>query len=125
MTDIKKPNEQDPSASGEETAGGKSRRDLLKGLATGSAVVAGQEVLPDKWAKPLLDTVALPTHAETTPDDDNSNNPDGSTDNELADDFRDEGEDGSGDLPDEGTDDLDADFNDDSGLADGPQTDET
>jgi len=110
----------------------KSRRDILRGLAASSVVVAGQEVLPDQWAKPLLDTVVLPSHARTSkltnkPDDD-SGSPDGDTDREIADDFRDEGVDDTESDPVDGTDDVGPGFDsedgtDDSGLADGPGTD--
>ena len=44
----------------------KDRRDLLKGLVAGSAVVAGSKSLPDTWSKPLTDAVILPGHASTT-----------------------------------------------------------
>ena len=43
-----------------------SRRKLLKSMAVGSgAVVAGKSV-PEEWMKPIVDSVILPAHAETT-----------------------------------------------------------
>ena len=68
MSEEKKDDEvlpQEPK-SVEEGAGG-SRRRLLKGLATGGAVIAGQEVLPQSWSKPLVDAVVLPAHAGFSP----------------------------------------------------------
>jgi len=45
-----------------------NRRKLLKSIAVGSsAVVAGQS-LPQSWTKPVVDSVMLPAHAETTDD---------------------------------------------------------
>ena len=71
MTDKKQPEdlekpEQDDSS---EKETGSGRRRLLKGLAAGSAVIAGQEVLPEKWSKPLVDAVVLPAHAQLTTGD--------------------------------------------------------
>lgn len=80
-----------------------SRRDLLKGLAGGAAIYAGQEVLPDSWTKPLIESVVLPSHASMTPDDD------GNTDEEA-------------DACD--NEDVEGDGEDDSGRVDGECTDE-
>lgn len=45
-----------------------SRRKLLKSIAaSGGAVVAGKS-LPESWSKPIVDSVLLPVHAETTDD---------------------------------------------------------
>ena len=45
-----------------------SRRKLLKSIAAGSgAIVAGQS-LPESWSKPVIDSVILPAHAQTTDD---------------------------------------------------------
>jgi hypothetical protein len=44
-----------------------SRRDALKRLAVGGVVVAGAtQVLPKKWMKPVVDSVILPVHAQST-----------------------------------------------------------
>ncbi|MCK5360157.1 MAG: hypothetical protein KAJ95_05990 [Gammaproteobacteria bacterium] len=43
-----------------------SRRKMLKSMAAGSgAVIAGKSV-PDQWAKPMVDSVLLPVHAQTS-----------------------------------------------------------
>ena len=41
----------------------KSRRDLIKGIVAGSAVVGGSKALPENWSKPLTSSVVLPAHA--------------------------------------------------------------
>ena len=41
----------------------KDRRALLKGIAAGSAVVGGAKALPERWSKPLTDSVVIPSHA--------------------------------------------------------------
>lgn len=45
---------------------GSSRRKILKGLATGGAVLTIDQVLPDKWVKPIADIIVLPAHAQTS-----------------------------------------------------------
>lgn len=43
-----------------------SRRKILKSMAAGSgAVIAGKSV-PEQWAKPMIDSVLLPVHAQTS-----------------------------------------------------------
>ena len=54
-----------------------SRRKALKTTLIGGAVIS-TGVLPDKWKKPVLDSVILPSHAETTGDTD-SGGPDTTT----------------------------------------------
>ena len=44
----------------------KDRRALLKGIAAGSAVVGGAKALPERWSKPLTDSVVIPSHAITS-----------------------------------------------------------
>jgi len=44
-----------------------SRRNLMKSIAASSSVVIAGESLPDKWAKPIVDSVILPAHAQATP----------------------------------------------------------
>lgn len=46
----------------------KSRRKLIQLLATGG-VVTSAKVIPTDWAKPVVETVALPAHAQTTEED--------------------------------------------------------
>ena len=43
-----------------------SRRKLLKSIAAGSGAVVAGKTLPEAWTKPVIDTVMLPAHAETT-----------------------------------------------------------
>ncbi len=43
-----------------------SRRKLLKSIAVGSGAVAAGSAIPKKWSKPLVDSVVLPAHAQTT-----------------------------------------------------------
>ncbi len=43
-----------------------SRRKLLKSIAAGSGAVVAGKSLPESWSKPVVDSVMLPAHAETT-----------------------------------------------------------
>ena len=45
-----------------------SRRKLLKSIAAGSGAVVAGKSLPESWTKPIVDSVMLPAHAETTND---------------------------------------------------------
>ena len=45
----------------------KSRRKLLKSIAAGSGAVVAGKSLPENWTKPVVDSVLLPTHAQTSP----------------------------------------------------------
>lgn len=44
-----------------------SRRKLLKSIAAGSGAVITGKSLPENWTKPVVDSVILPSHAETSP----------------------------------------------------------
>jgi len=44
----------------------RSRRSALKKLAIGAGVLAGYQVLPKQWTKPLIEQVVLPAHAQTS-----------------------------------------------------------
>lgn len=44
-----------------------NRRKLLKGIAAGSGAVIAGKSLPENWAKPVVDVVMLPLHAQTSP----------------------------------------------------------
>ena len=44
-----------------------SRRKLLKSIAIGSGVVIAGKSLPESWSRPVVDSVMLPAHAETSP----------------------------------------------------------
>ena len=43
-----------------------SRRKLLKSIAAGSGAIVAGKSLPESWAKPVVDSVMLPAHAETS-----------------------------------------------------------
>ncbi len=45
---------------------GKSRRKVLKSIAAGSGVVLAAKSLPEKWTKPVVNSVMLPAHAQTS-----------------------------------------------------------
>ena len=45
-----------------------SRRKLLKSIAAGSGAVVVGKSLPETWSKPVINSVVLPAHAETTDD---------------------------------------------------------
>ncbi len=50
-------------------ASSETRRKAMKRVLVGSGVVATSKVVPDSWSQPVIDSVVLPTHAEsTTPD---------------------------------------------------------
>jgi len=46
-----------------------SRRKLLKSIATGSGAIVAGKSLPESWAKPVVDSVMLPVHAQTSEDE--------------------------------------------------------
>lgn len=43
-----------------------TRRKALKSIVAGSSAVAASSMLPEKWTKPVIDSVALPAHAQTS-----------------------------------------------------------
>ncbi|SDP78708.1 hypothetical protein [Desulforhopalus singaporensis] len=43
-----------------------ARRELLKKIAVGVGVTAGISLLPERWSSPVITTMALPVHAETS-----------------------------------------------------------
>lgn len=43
-----------------------SRRNLLKSIAAGSGAVIAGKSLPEKWSRPVVDSVLLPAHALTS-----------------------------------------------------------
>lgn len=44
----------------------KSRRKLLKSIAAGSGVIVAGKSLPESWSRPVVDSVMLPAHAQTS-----------------------------------------------------------
>lgn len=45
-----------------------SRRKALKKIGSGSGIAVGASSLPPQWAKPIVDKVVFPAHAETSPE---------------------------------------------------------
>ncbi|MFW2439259.1 MAG: hypothetical protein ACN4GR_07795 [Arenicellales bacterium] len=43
-----------------------SRRKLLKSIAAGSGVIVAGKSLPESWSRPIVDSVILPVHAQTS-----------------------------------------------------------
>jgi len=43
-----------------------SRRKLLKSVVAGGGAVTVAKMLPDQWARPVVDSVMLPSHAQTS-----------------------------------------------------------
>ena len=46
-----------------------SRRKLLKSIAAGSGAIVAGKSLPESWSRPVVDSVMLPAHAQTSPTD--------------------------------------------------------
>ena len=44
-----------------------SRRKLLKTIAAGSGAIVAGKSLPESWSRPVVDSVMLPAHAQTSP----------------------------------------------------------
>ena len=44
----------------------KARRELLKGIAAGSGALIAGKSLPETWSRPVVDSVMLPAHAQTS-----------------------------------------------------------
>lgn len=53
--------------SGGQGKKGTARRNLLKALVAGSGAFAMGKKVPESWVKPLVKSVALPAHAQTSP----------------------------------------------------------
>jgi len=43
-----------------------SRRKILKSIAAGSGAIVAGKTLPENWARPVVDSVILPSHAQTS-----------------------------------------------------------
>ena len=50
-----------------EKKSSESRRKLLKSIAAGGGAIVAGKSLPDKWTAPVVDSVLLPAHAQTSP----------------------------------------------------------
>ena len=44
----------------------KARRAILKSLVTGGSALTAAKVTPDQWIKPVVESVIIPSHAQTT-----------------------------------------------------------
>ncbi|MCP3850972.1 MAG: hypothetical protein GY694_12150 [Gammaproteobacteria bacterium] len=44
----------------------KTRRKLIKTAVIGTGVLSSAGAIPRKWSKPVIDSVILPSHAQTT-----------------------------------------------------------
>ena len=50
-----------------EKKSNESRRKLLKSIAAGSGAIVAGKSLPESWSRPVVDSVMLPVHAQTSP----------------------------------------------------------
>ena len=44
-----------------------NRRKLLKSIAAGSGAIVAGKSLPESWSRPVVDSVMIPAHAQTSP----------------------------------------------------------
>lgn len=49
-----------------DTKSSESRRKLLKSIAAGSGAIVAGKSLPESWSRPVVDSVMLPAHAQTS-----------------------------------------------------------
>ena len=54
-------------ADGKESLRNQGRRRLLKSLAVGGGAMSAAKVVPEAWVKPVVDSVVLPAHSQTSP----------------------------------------------------------
>ena len=50
----------------EDKKSSESRRKLLKSIAAGSGAIVAGKSLPESWTRPVVDSVMLPAHAQTS-----------------------------------------------------------
>ena len=50
-----------------EKKSSESRRNLLKSITAGGGAVIAGKTLPESWSRPVVDSVLLPAHAQTSP----------------------------------------------------------
>lgn len=53
-----------------------ARRRIIKRLIAGGGITATAHLLPDKWSKPVIESVVLPAHAQSSPSDDDDDDDD-------------------------------------------------
>jgi len=49
------------------SSSGASRRAALRNIASGAGVIAGSQALPERWLKPVVSSIVMPVHAQTSP----------------------------------------------------------
>ncbi len=47
----------------------KERRRTLRTILAGGVLVSGSQAVPRTWTKPMVDSIVLPVHAQTTEED--------------------------------------------------------
>jgi hypothetical protein len=70
IDDRQNPDQQEGAAgttTQENVQPGADRRQVLKKILLGGGLAAGSAILPDKWAKPVVDVIIAPAHAQTSP----------------------------------------------------------
>ena len=67
-----------------------SRRKLLKSIAAGSGAIVAGKSLPESWSRPVVDSVMLPAHAQTSPPSSLSCSPSSVSTTAVSDDSQDD-----------------------------------
>ncbi len=69
MTDKKRPGTDGelPSDSAGDDTDPKNRRSSLKRILVGGGIISAGSQVPDKWVRPVVDSVMLPAHAQASP----------------------------------------------------------
>jgi hypothetical protein len=61
------PNKDEKPQQPNDTTLSQARRSALKKILVGTSVAVGAAVVPSKWAKPIVNRVMVPAHAQTSP----------------------------------------------------------
>ncbi len=61
---------QNSAAEVDSSQPGKERRRALRTILAGGVLASGSEALPRTWTRPIVESVVLPVHAQTTGEDD-------------------------------------------------------
>lgn len=67
-----KNDQSDPSKSDQRPETGededlKKRREAVRRILVGGGLIAGGQAVPKDWSRPVIDSVVLPSHAQTSP----------------------------------------------------------
>lgn len=73
-----------------EKKSNESRRKLLKSVAAGSGAIVAGKSLPESWSRPVVDSVMLPAHAQTSPPSSLSCSPSSVSTTAVSDDSQDD-----------------------------------